>query len=120
MQDRMLAAFESRQSNLPNPGVDCPPLAVALSASEKLSASSVELIASNSGVSGIYCGNICDGFRNAIQKLTSATTVEVDYAKSAIVAGSNEMDFSNLTASLNLLWNSVHAIQEKGSIIFVG
>ncbi len=89
MEDRMLAAFESRRSNLPTPGVDCPPMAVALSASEKLSAASVELVASNSGISGIYCGNICDGFRNAIQKLTSTTTVEVDYAKSAIVGGSN-------------------------------
>lgn len=119
MQDRMLAAFESRRSNLPTPGVDCPPMAVALSASEKLSAASVELVASNSGISGIYCGNICDGFRNAIRKLTSATTVEVDYAKSAIVGGSNETDFSNLTASLNLLWNSAHGIQEKGSIILL-
>jgi hypothetical protein len=119
MHDRMLAAFESRQSNIPNPGVDCPPLAVAFSASEKLSAASVELVANNSGISGIYCGNICDGFRNAIQKLTSFTTVDVDYARSAIVCGSNETDFSNLTASLNLLWNSVHAIQENGSIILL-
>ena len=119
MQDHMLAAFESRRSNLPTPGVDCPPMAVALSASEKLSAASVELVASDSGISGIYCGNICDGFRNAIQKLTSATTVEVDYAKSAIVGGSNETDFSNLTASLNLLWNSAHGIHEKGSIILL-
>ena len=33
MKERMLAAFESRQSNLPSPGIDCPPLAVALSIS---------------------------------------------------------------------------------------
>ena len=82
-------------------GVDCPPMAVALSASEKLSARICRTRCECSGISGIYCGNICDGFRNAIQKLTSDTTVEVDYAKSAIVGGSNETDFSNLTASLN-------------------
>ncbi|HET7147823.1 MAG TPA: hypothetical protein VFI73_04920 [Candidatus Nitrosopolaris sp.] len=119
MQERMLSAFESRQSNLPNPGVYCPPLSVALSASEELSATSVELVASDSGISAIYSGNICDGFRKAREKLTSITTVEVDYAKSAIACGSNEADFSNLNASLNLLWNSAHAIQEEGSIILL-
>jgi len=36
MEEQMLLAFESRPGNLPNPGVDCPPLAVALSASETL------------------------------------------------------------------------------------
>ncbi len=76
MQERMLAAFESRQSDLPSPGI-------------------------------------------AIEMLTSNTIVEVDYAKSAIVGGSNEPDFSNLTASLNLLWNSMHAIKENGSIILL-
>jgi hypothetical protein len=119
MQERMLAAFESRQSNLPSPGIDCPPLAVALSTSEQLSASSIELVARDSGISGIYWGNIRDSFRKAIEMLTSSTIVEVDYAKSAIVGGSNEPDFSNLTASLNLLWNSLHAIQENGSIILL-
>ncbi|MGA9149458.1 MAG: hypothetical protein WBZ36_02680 [Candidatus Nitrosopolaris sp.] len=43
MEEQMLLAFESRRSNFPSPGVDCPPLAVALSASEKLSAASLEL-----------------------------------------------------------------------------
>ncbi len=119
MQERMLAAFESRQSDLPSPGIDCPPLAVALSTSEQLSASSIELVARDSGISGIYGGNIRDAFRKAIEMLTSNTIVEVDYAKSAIVGGSNEPDFSNLTASLNLLWNSMHAIKENGSIILL-
>ncbi|MGC1931854.1 MAG: hypothetical protein WA667_23030 [Candidatus Nitrosopolaris sp.] len=119
MQDRMLAAFESRHSNLPSPGADCPPLAVALSTSENLSAASVEVVASSSGISGIYWGNICDAFRKAIDKLTSNTILKVDYAKSAIVAGSNERDFSSLTTSLNLLWNAVHIIQENGSIILL-
>jgi hypothetical protein len=119
MKERMLAAFESRQSNLPNPGIDCPPLAVALSSSDHLSASCIEVVARDSGISGIYWGNIREAFRKAILMLTSLTTVEVDYAKSAIVGGSNEPDFSNLTASLNLLWNSMHAIQENGSIILL-
>ena len=119
MKERMLAAFESRQSNLPSPGIDCPPLAVALSTSDQLSASSIELVARDSGISGIYCGNIRDAFRKALEMLTSTTTVEVDYAKSAIIGGSNEADFSNLTASLNLLWNSMHVIQENGSIILL-
>jgi hypothetical protein len=47
----------------------------------------------------------------------STTTYQVDQARSAIVAGSNEVDFSSLTTSLNLLWNAVHVVQENGSIV---
>jgi hypothetical protein len=119
MEEQMLLAFESRRGNLPDPGRDSPPLAVALSASEKLSAASVELVTSTSGISGIYCGNVCDAFHRAKEKLVSSTTYHVDQAKSAIVAGSNELDFSSLTTSLNLLWNAVHVVQEKGSIVLL-
>jgi nickel-dependent lactate racemase len=119
MEEQMLLAFESRRDDLPNPGVDCPPLAVALSASEKLSAVSVELVTSSSGISGIYSGNICDAFRKAKEKLVSSTTYHVDQTKSAIVAGSNELDFSSLTTSLNLLWNALHVVQENGSIVLL-
>lgn len=119
MQERMVAAFESRQSNVPCPGIDSPPLALALSASDHLSASSIELVSRDSDISGIYCGNIRNTFRKAVEMLTSTTIVEVDSARSAIVGGSNEPDFSDLTASLNLLWNSTHAIQENGSIILL-
>lgn len=119
MQDGMLEAFESRRSNFPNPGAECPPLAIALSTSEQLSAASVELVATSSGISGIYLGNIRDAFLKGIEKLTSTTVNEVDSVKSAIVAGSNERDFSSLTASLNLLWNAVHVVQENGSVILL-
>jgi len=119
MQDNMLAAFESRRTDFPSPGAQCPPLAIALSTSEHLSAASVELVASSSGISGIYFGNICDAFLQSVENLTSTTTNQVDSAKSAIVAGSNEMDFSSLTTSLNLLWNAVHVVQENGSVILL-
>jgi hypothetical protein len=119
MEEQMLLAFESRRSNLPNPGVDCPPLGVALSASEKLSATSLELVTNSSGISGIYSGNICDAFLKAKEKLASTTINEVDQAKSAIIAGSEESDFSSLTSSLNLLWNTIHAVQQSGSIVLL-
>jgi nickel-dependent lactate racemase len=93
-------------------------LAVALSASEKLSAASLELVTSSSGISGIYSGNVCEAFRKAKEKLASAT-INVDQAKSAIIAGTEERDFSTLTSSLNLLWNTTHAVQQNGSIVLL-
>ncbi|MGA9152929.1 MAG: hypothetical protein WBZ36_20320 [Candidatus Nitrosopolaris sp.] len=119
MEEQMLLAFESRHSNLPNPGVDCPPLAVALSVSEKLSAASLELVTSSSAISGIYSGNVCDAFRKAKEKFAATTINEVDQAKSAIIAGSEESDFSSLTSSLNLIWNTLHAVQQNGSIVLL-
>ena len=76
MEEQMLLAFEWRHSILPNPGVDCPPL-VALSASEKLSAASLELVTSSSDISGIYSGNVCDRFRKANEKFAGTTKLEV-------------------------------------------
>lgn len=93
LRDSMIAAFESRRSNLPAPGDHGPPLSVALSASNKLSATSVELVSTMS---------YCDAFRKAIEKLSSTTANEVDCVKSAIVAGSDGGDFSDLATSLNL------------------
>lgn len=119
MHDQMLAAFESRQTNFPHPGVDCPPLEVALSSSEKLSASCVEIVANSSGISGIYSGKIRKAFKDATRHLVSSTKFEVERPKSAIVGGSSESDLSNLTSSLNLLWNSFHVLRENGSIILV-
>jgi hypothetical protein len=119
MHDQMLAAFESRQTNFPRPGVECPPLGVALSSSEKLSASSVEIVANSSGISGIYSGRISTAFKDAARHLVSSTRFEVERPKSAIVGGSSESDLSNLTSSLNLLWNSLPILRENGSIILV-
>ena len=72
MEEQMLLAFESRHSILLNPRVDCPPL-VSLSASEKLSAASLELVTSSSGILGIYSGNVCDAFRKAKEKFAGTT-----------------------------------------------
>jgi nickel-dependent lactate racemase len=94
-------------------------LAVALSASEKLSASSLELVTSSSGISGIYSGDVRDAFRKAKEKFADITTIEVDQAKSAIITGSEECDFSSLTSSLNLLWNTIHAVEQNGSIVLL-
>jgi hypothetical protein len=100
---------------LPNPGVDCPPLAISVSAS-------VELLTSSSGISGIYSGNVCDALRKAKENLASTAINEVDQAKSTsytIIAGSDKSDFSSLTSSLNLLWNTVHALQQNGVIVLL-
>jgi len=80
---------------------------------------SLKLVTTILGISGIYSGNACDAFRKAKEKLTSTTINEVDESKSVIIAGSEESDFSSLTSSLNLLWNTIHAVQQNGSIVLL-
>ena len=80
---------------------------------------SLKLVTTSWGISGIYSGNACDAFRKAKEKLTSTTINEVDESKSVIIAGSEESDLSSLTSSLNLLWNTIHAVQQNGSIVLL-
>jgi hypothetical protein len=117
MHNRMLQAYESRKSNIPTPGVICPPFEEALSSSAYLSASSVEIISSDSSISGIFTGKITEAFRNAVNKLSS-TQISVEQAKSLIIGGTAETDI-DLVTSLNLLWNSTHVLQEGGSAALI-
>jgi hypothetical protein len=113
MHNQMLKAYESRRSNIPTPGVFCPPLEEALSSSAYLSALSVEVISSNSSISGVFTGKITEAFRDAVNRLSS-TEIPVEPAKSLIIGGTAETDI-DLVTSLNLLWNSTHVLQEGGS-----
>jgi nickel-dependent lactate racemase len=117
---QMLESFQARQTDFPQPGVLGPPLKIALSSSEKISAKSIDIVASSSGIAGIYYGNIIEAFHNAVTKLQSISVIEVELAKSAIISASSEIGpHLTLTDSLNSLWNSVHIVKENGSAILI-
>ena len=52
MPERMAEAFSARHDNLPTPGEEVEPLKVALSATDNIVSSSIELVANNSGIAG--------------------------------------------------------------------
>jgi hypothetical protein len=120
-QKQMFEAFDARQDNLPKPGVIGAPLKIALSASETIPGTSIELVSNNSGIAGIYYGNIIQAFNNAVSKLLSLSLIEVEgLAKSAIICASSEVNRTlTLADSLNSLWNSIHIVKENGSIVLV-
>jgi hypothetical protein len=118
--EQMLESFQARQGDLPQPGVSGPPLKIALSNSEKISAKSIEIIANSLGIAGIYYGNIIEAFQNAVTKLQSISVIEVELAKSAIISASSEIGpHLTLADSLNSLWNSVHIVRENGSAVLI-
>jgi hypothetical protein len=120
LPDSMAEAFRSRKNNKPAPGVRGGPLKAAVSAAAGIPATSVELVASGGGISGVHTGGIGGAFEKAISQLQSISTVETDPVKCAIISASGEAGtHSTLAGSLNSLWNSVHAVKEGGSAILV-
>ena len=118
--EQMFESFQARKTDLPQPGVSGPPLKIALSSSEKISAKSIEIISNSLGIAGIYYGNIIEAFQNAVTKLQSISVIEVELAKSAIISASSEIGpHLTLTDSLNSLWNSVHIVKENGSAVLI-
>jgi len=118
--EKMAEAFTARQSNAPAPGVEGAPLKVALGAVESLQATSVELVAGSTGMTGVYTGTVTEAFSKALSQFRPATEVQVDPVKSAIISASNESGMhSTLSSALNSLWNSVHAVRDDGSAVLL-
>ena len=120
MRESMSEAFTARQDNLPKPGVKGPPLKIALSNSENISAKSIELVANSFGIAGIYYGSISEASQSAITYLDSVSTIEMESTKSAIIGTSSEIGMHlTLSDSLNSLWNTIHIVRENGSAILL-
>lgn len=118
--EKMAEAFTARQSNAPAPGVEGAPLKVALGAVESLQATSVELVAGSTGMTGVHTGTVTEAFSKALSQFRPATEVQVDPVKSAIISASNESGMhSTLSSALNSLWNSVHAVRDDGSAVLL-
>src|ERR1051325_7940378 len=98
----------SLQDNFPKAGVKGPPLKIALSNSENISAKSIELVANSFGIAGIYYGSISEASQSAITHLDSVSTITMESTKSAIIGTSSEIGMHlTLSDSLNSLWNTI-------------
>lgn len=120
LPDSMAEAFSARRNNRPAPGARDGPLKAAISAAAQIPATSVQLVASSGGISGVHTGGIGEAFEKAISQLQQISIVETEPVKCAIISASGEAGtHSTLAGSLNSLWNSVHAVKEGGSAILV-
>jgi hypothetical protein len=118
--EKMSEAFSARQSNVPAPGVEGEPLKAALGAFEGFQATSVELVASCSGIAGIHTGTVQEAFSKALAQFKSSTEVQAEPVKSAIISASGETGpHSTLGGALNSLWNSVHVVREGGTAVLL-
>ena len=120
MPERMAEAFSARHDNLPTPGEEVEPLKVALSATDNIVSSSIELVANNSGIAGAYAGTIQEAFGKATSQLKSISVVEEEPTKCAVMSASTDAGVqTTLASSLNSLWNNVHIVREGGTAILL-
>jgi hypothetical protein len=120
MPEKMVEAFNARHDNLPSPGEEVEPLKVALSATENIASTSVELVANNSGIAGVHTGTIHEAFGKATSQLKSISVVEEEPAKCAVMSASTDAGVqTTLASSLNSLWNNIHIVREGGTAILL-
>jgi hypothetical protein len=118
--DKMPEAFLARSGDVPSPGAKTGSLNVALSCTDSLQATSIEIVANSSAIAGIHCGSIGEAFANASAHLASISSAESELAKSAIISASSEAGtHSTLASSLDSLWNSLHIVKEGGSAVLL-
>jgi hypothetical protein len=119
-QEKIAEAFQARQSNAPAPGVEGGPLKVALGAVEGIQATSIELVASGTGIVGVHTGTAQEAFSKALAQFRTSAEVQAEPVKSAIISASAEAwSHSTLGGALNSLWNSVHAVKEGGTAVLL-
>ena len=120
LPDSMSEAFISRKNNKPAPGVQGGPLKVATSATAGILATSIELVASDSGIAGIHIGKIDEAFAMAVSQLQSLSVIETETVKCAILSASSAAGVhSTLAGSLNSLWNNIHMVSQGGTAILL-
>ena len=116
----MAEAFSARRDNLPSPGEELEPLKLALSSTEGIAATVIELVANSSGIAGVHLGTINEAFGKAVVQLKSMSVLEEDPTKCAVISASAEPGVqTTLASSLNSLWNNIHIVKEGGTAILL-
>ena len=121
LPEKMEEAYRARpEDNIPSPGVEGNPLRIAKEAVQNVAATSVELVTGNSGIAAVHVGALQDAFGKAVSDLRSVSLVEEDPAKCAVISASSEQAVqSNLSSSLNSLWNNIHIVKEGGVAVLL-
>jgi len=113
--EKMSEAFNSRKTNLPNPGLLSPPLQVALDFCKNMCAQSLHVINSNMGIDSLFAGAIVDSFQSGMNKIESLGSNGYYNTRSMIICGDRDSDsYLQLSDSLQNLWNCVHVLKNGG------
>jgi len=121
LHEPMLAAYDSRDRNTPNSGIEGTPTKIAIETCENAEAMSIELLSNNQGICYISKGNINDSYKESINRFRSLLLSSADLSVKSMIVTSNDNAFSDLTlsSSLNDLWNSIHVLRSNGKAILV-
>jgi hypothetical protein len=113
--DKMKEAYNSRITNLPNPGVNSPPLQVALDFCKNMSARSIHVTSSNTSIDSLFAGSLLESFQNGINRIESLCCDDYNNTRSMIICADRDADsYSHLSDSLKSLWNCVHILKNRG------
>jgi hypothetical protein len=114
-KDKMREAYNSRTTNLPNPGVDSPPLQVALDFCKNMSAKSIHVTSSNKSIDSLFAGGLLESFQNGTKRIESLCCDDYNNTRSLITCADKDTNsYLHLSDSLRNLWNCVHILKNGG------
>jgi nickel-dependent lactate racemase len=118
--NEMDQAYSNIIDKLPQPGKITEPLDIAIEKSKTIDFESINIIADNDGINSVYIGEAEESFRKTIDKFNTLSKRTVEKAKSAFITGNSNFNIqTNLSNSLNLLWNNFDSVKENGIIILL-
>ena len=117
----MAEAFSAVRNTGPRPAQETEALRIAVDTPTG-GAAAIEILADSNGIASIHLGEPKDAMDQAMQKLRSISTVEVDESNSMVISPSSD-SFGHVTLSsaMNSLWNCAGSgvLREGGRAILV-
>ncbi len=112
--------YSSSVEKYPQSGIKNSALNISIEISKKLHYEPIHVISNNDGINSIYAGNQDNSFLDAIDEFSNISKKKLDKSKASIISGNSNFDIqSTLSNSLNLLWNNLHSVKEKGTLILL-
>lgn len=107
-------------NSLPQPGIINEPFKICMEICKKKSIHFIHIICNRDSIQSILFEDIDTKFTKLLEQFNTLTQIHSDTSKALIISGNcNFNTQSTLSDSLNLLWNNIHMVREKGTIVFL-
>lgn len=107
-------------NSLPKPGIINEPLKISMEISKTKSINFIHVICNKENIQSILFEEMDKSFLKALDQFNNLTQIYSDTSKALILSGKSSLNIQDtLGDSLNILWNNILMVREKGTIILL-
>ncbi|HWP78534.1 MAG TPA: transcriptional regulator [Candidatus Nitrosotenuis sp.] len=117
-KDQLLSAYEKRQGNLPNPGIQTQSLDVAKNFANSFEISAIEIVAGHKGIVDLSVGHPSNTL--SVSQTMASFTKTIEKHRTLLISTGKDSSNDTLAKSLGSLWNCYTAIKDEGLALLLG